>query len=109
MVQVLTNVKESRLLHTEQPQLFLSVHIAQNRLAQGQPAETKTAVVEAKETLASLNDVSIALGESRLLQKQVDVKMRRKLKSNYRLAQADILQARTKSALLLTGWPQPVV
>lgn len=57
--QVLTNVKESKLQHTEQPQLFLSMHIAQYRLAQGQNAETKPALEDAKEKLASLNDVSL--------------------------------------------------
>jgi hypothetical protein len=57
--QVLTNVKESKLQHTEQPQLFLSMHIAQYQLAQGQNAETKPALEEAKEKLASLNDASL--------------------------------------------------
>lgn len=52
------NVKESKLQHTEQPQLFLAMHIAQNQLAQGQTAEARKAVEEAKDTLASLNDVS---------------------------------------------------
>jgi 26S proteasome regulatory subunit N9 len=58
---VLTNVKESKLQHTEQPQLFLSMHIAQYQLAQGQNAETKPALEEAKEKLASLNDVDPAV------------------------------------------------
>ena len=58
-LQVLTNVKESKLQHTEQPQLFLSMHIAQYQLAQGQNAETKPALEEAKEKLASLNDVRL--------------------------------------------------
>ena len=52
-------MKESKLQHTEQPQLFLSMHIAQYQLAQGQNAETKPALEEAKEKLASLNDVSL--------------------------------------------------
>jgi hypothetical protein len=56
-MQVLTSLKESKLQHTEQPQLFLSMHIAQHRLVQGQAAETKPALEEAKGTLASLHDV----------------------------------------------------
>jgi hypothetical protein len=65
---VLENVKESKLPHTEQPQLFLSMHIAQYQLAQGQNAETKPALEEAKEKLASLNDVSLTRQNSRHLE-----------------------------------------
>lgn len=52
-------MKESKLPHTEQPQLFLGMHIAQSQLALGRTDETKAAVEEAKDTLASLSDVSV--------------------------------------------------
>ena len=57
-MQVRTNLEEAKIPRTEQPQLYLSMHIAQNQLQLGQTATVKAAVEEAKETLASLNDVS---------------------------------------------------
>ncbi len=55
-------MKEAKLPRTEQPQLFLEMHIAQNQLTLGQAAEAKAAVEAGKETLAGLNDVSVSEG-----------------------------------------------
>lgn len=48
---------ETKLPRTEQPQLYLNMHIAQYRLQQGDTEETNGTVEEAKDTLDSLTDV----------------------------------------------------
>jgi 26S proteasome regulatory subunit N9 len=48
---------EQKLPRSEQPLLFLKMHIAQQRLEMGQVAECKAAVEEAKAELAGLSDV----------------------------------------------------
>ncbi len=56
---VITDLLEAKHARPEQPLLFLRMHVAQFQLALGQLKECKDAVEEGKQTLDTLDDVSM--------------------------------------------------
>ena len=69
---VINDLTEAKLPRSEQPLLFLRMHVARYLLVRGQTKECKAAVEEGKQTLDSMGDVSAAscseiLGLRRLL------------------------------------------
>ncbi len=55
----ITDLIEAKHARPEQPLLFLRMHVAQFQLALGQLKECKDAVEEGKQTLDTLDDVSM--------------------------------------------------
>ena len=57
---VIKELLEAKLPRSEQPLLFLRMHVARYLLVQGQTKECKAAIEEGKQSLDSMGDVSAA-------------------------------------------------
>ncbi len=60
--QVVAKIVEAKLSRSEQPLLFLRMHIAQYKLVQGDMPGTKALIEAGKESLDQLPDVRLCLG-----------------------------------------------
>ena len=66
-VQVVAKIVEAKLTRSEQPLLFLRMHIAQYKLVQGDLPGTKALIEAGKESLDSLPDVRRHISSERAL------------------------------------------
>ena len=58
---MIKDLTEAKLQRSEQPLLFLRMHVARYLLVLGQTKECKAAIEDGKQTLDSMGDVSLTL------------------------------------------------